>query len=119
MLGDDHQARGAAVEAVNDAGALLAADAAQAREVMQQRVDQGAAFVAGGRVDDHAGRFVDDHEVRVVVDDRDRKRFGNRARGYRRRDLQVDDVARVHGVACPDWLLVQEDVTGADQTLDL
>ena len=119
VLGDDHHPRGAAVEAVDDAGALLAADAAEARDVVQQCVDQGAAGVAYGRVDDHAGRLVHHHQVGVVMNDRDRERLGNRGGGHRRRDLQVDDVARVHGVACPDQLLVQADVSVADQTLDL
>ena len=64
VLGDDHQPRRAAVEPVHDAGPLLAADAAQIVDVVEQRVDQRSARVAGRRMHDHAGRLVDDDEVR-------------------------------------------------------
>ena len=63
VLGHDHQARRAAVEPMHDAGPLLAADAAQVVDVMEQRVDQRAAGVSGGRMHDHARRLVDDDEV--------------------------------------------------------
>ena len=43
VLGDHHHARRALVEAMDDAGPLLAADAAQVLDVMEQRVDQRAA----------------------------------------------------------------------------
>ena len=76
VLGDDHQPRRAAIEPVHDARPLLAADAAQIVDVMQQRVDQRAARVAGRRVHDHARRLVDDDQVVVLVDDRQRQRLG-------------------------------------------
>ena len=75
VLGDDHQARGAAIEPVHDARPFLAADAAEIVDVMEQRVHQRAARVAGGRMHDHAGRLVDDDDVAVLVDDRQRQRF--------------------------------------------
>ena len=104
---------------MDDAGALLAADAAQTGDVMQQCVDEGTSGVADRGMDDHAGRFVHDHQVRVVVEDGERKRLGDRGRGYWRRDRQVDDVTDVHGMARPDLLLVQADVAVTDETLDL
>ena len=52
------------------------------------------------------------------MEDRDRERLGRRCGGHRRRDLQGDNVAGVHGVACPDYLLVQADVSVSDQALD-
>ena len=61
-------------------GPLLAADAAQIVDVVQQRVDQRAAGMAGRRVHDHAGRLVDDDEVAILVDDRERQRLGLAAR---------------------------------------
>ena len=42
VLGDDHQARRALVEPMHDAGSLLAADAAEIVDVMQQRIDERA-----------------------------------------------------------------------------
>ena len=90
VLGDDHQPRRAAVEPMHDARALLAADAAQIVDVMQQRVDQRAARVAGRRMHDHPGRLVDDDEVRVLVEDRQRQRLGLRRRVDRLRDVDRD-----------------------------
>ena len=49
VLGDHHQARRAAIEPVHDARPLLAADAAQIVDVVEQRVDERAARVAGRR----------------------------------------------------------------------
>ena len=80
VLGDDHQSRRAAVEPMHDARPLLAADAAQIVDMMQQRVDQRAAGVAGRRMHDHSGRLVDDDEIAVLVDDRQRQRLRLRRR---------------------------------------
>jgi hypothetical protein len=54
------------VDAVDDAGPHLAADARQAaRAMVQQRVDQRAVAAAGRGVDDHPGGLVDDDQVVV------------------------------------------------------
>ena len=53
VLGDHHHARRAAVEAMDDAGPRFAADAAQIRDVVEQRVDERAGRVAGARMHDH------------------------------------------------------------------
>ncbi len=68
---DDHHARGAAIEPMHDARSLLASDAAESPDVMQQRVHHRAAGVARGGMYDHARRLVDDDEVRIVVQDVD------------------------------------------------
>ena len=65
---------------MDDARPLLAADAAEIVDVMEQRVDQRAAVVSGGRMHDHAGRLVDDDEVAILVEDRQRQRFRLRRR---------------------------------------
>ena len=64
--GDDEQAAGALVEAVDDAGPLGVGTAA---EHLFELGDQGRPAVRGRRVDDEAGRLVDDGEVVVEVDD--------------------------------------------------
>ena len=92
VLGDDHQSRRAAIEPVHDARPLLAADAAQIVDMVEQRVDQRAARVAGRRVHDHAGRLVDDDEVGVLIEDRaaaapQAAASGRQARGRRRRSV--------------------------------
>ena len=56
VLGDDQQAAGVLVEPVDDARPLHAADARQAVAAMgDQRVDQRAGLMAGGR-DGRRGR---------------------------------------------------------------
>ena len=42
ILGDDHHARGALVQAVDDPRPELATNSAQIRDVVHERVDQGA-----------------------------------------------------------------------------
>ena len=90
VLGDDHQARRAAIEPVHDAGPLLAADAAEIVDVMEQRVHQRAARVAGGRMHDHAGGLVDDDDVAILIDDRQRQRLRLRRRIDRLRHVDGD-----------------------------
>ena len=74
---------GAAIEAVHDARAQLAADAAQVVDVVQQGIHHRAAAVAGGRMHDHARRLVDHDHVGVFVEDRQRQVFGDGGRGLR------------------------------------
>src|SRR5262249_8929744 len=59
LLGYKDDAAGIAVETVDDAGAVVAVDAAELVEVEAQGVNEGAGPVALGRVDDHVGRLVD------------------------------------------------------------
>ena len=65
----NHQPRRATVQAVNDARPLLAADAAEIVDVVQQRVDERAATVTGRRMHDHSRGLVDNEQVLVLEDD--------------------------------------------------
>jgi hypothetical protein len=67
VLGDDHQPRRSAIETMDDAGAQLAANAAEIVYLVEQRIDQRALRVAGGRMDDHACGLVDDDDVLVLI----------------------------------------------------
>ena len=89
VLDDDQQARGVAVEPVDDPRPVLAGDGRERVVVELEGVDQRAGPVPLGRVGDHAGRLVDDGERLVLVDDLDRDVLGRRAscraaRGARR-----------------------------------
>ena len=64
-LGDDHEPRRIAIEAMHDAGAPFGS-ARQGRSARDQGVDQGVVPVAGGRMNDETGRLVDDREVLVL-----------------------------------------------------
>ena len=76
VLGDDDQAGRVFVQAMDDAGALDAADAGQVAAVGEQGVDQRARLGPRRGVDDQALGLVDDDEVGVLVDDVERDGFG-------------------------------------------
>ena len=77
VFGDDDEAAGVLVEAMNDAGAKVAAGCGKRFETEEQRVDEGVAVArifsfAGAGVHHHAGGLVDDGEVLVFEDDVER-----------------------------------------------
>jgi len=90
ILGNDHQARSAAIESVHDAGAKLAADATEILEVVQQGVDDRARCVTCTGMHDHPGRFVQHRKVSVLIDDVEWKRFARKRRRRRRRHVDAD-----------------------------
>ena len=67
--GNQQDAAGAFVEAVDDAGAEVAADFGKRGEVVQQGIDEGAGVAAGAGVDDEAGGLVDCDDIGVFVED--------------------------------------------------
>ena len=118
-LGGDHQARSVLVQPVDDPRSSLAADAGKALAAMgDQRIHQCAVRIAGGGVDDQAGRFVDHDQILVLEDDFQRHRL-RRGRSVGR--LGKDDgenLARpglVRGLcrSSPD-----RDLSRLDQSLD-
>ena len=81
-LGDDHQAGGVLVEAVDDAWSFDAADAGQAGAAMRdQRIDQSAGGMTRGRMNDKPLRLVDHDDRVVLVDDVERDRLALRGGG--------------------------------------
>jgi hypothetical protein len=76
VLCDDQAAAGVLVQAMDDAGALLAADGAEGAAMGQQGMDERMAGVASGGMDDEAGGLVEDEEVRVFVEDIERDILG-------------------------------------------
>src|SRR5262249_51628751 len=65
FLGDEDDAGGVAVEAVDDAGAIVAIQAAQVAEVVSEGIDERARPVPLGGVHYHVERLVDDGEIFV------------------------------------------------------
>ena len=73
VFGYDQQSRRVLVDAVDDAGAALAADAGKTlAAVIQQGVDERAVLVAGRGMHHHAARLVHDDEIVVLVHDVER-----------------------------------------------
>ena len=81
VFGDEDDAAGEAVEAVDNAGAEIAAEGGKGFEVMEEGVDEGAILAAGTSVDRHAGGLVDCDEVRVLIEDVEREILGSGAEG--------------------------------------
>jgi hypothetical protein len=81
VFGDEDEAAGLLVEAMDDAGAEVAAYVGELGEVEEESVDESASVAAvgftggcegggaGSGVDHHPGGFVDDSEVLVFVED--------------------------------------------------
>jgi hypothetical protein len=64
VLGDDHDATGFLVEAMDDARTADASNAGETVAAMgQKRIDERAGGIARARMDDETGRLVDDLEL--------------------------------------------------------
>src|SRR5579871_1060649 len=88
VFGDKNNAAGLLIEAVDDAGAEVAADAGELVEVVEKGVDEGAVVAgivggAGAGVDHHASGLVDDGEVLVFVEDLEGDVLGKGVEGRR------------------------------------
>ena len=119
-LGDDHEAGGVFVEPMDNPGAP---DPADPRETVaaarDQRVDEGAAGMAGRGMDDEPGRLVDDDKMLVLVDDVERQILPDHGRiGWRRR---LENDPRAFGEAerrIARRRAVDLDLAGLDQRLE-
>ena len=76
VFGDEDDAGGFLVEAMDDAGAKDVAALRERLAAAEKRVDERAFVVAGAGVDDHAGGFVDGEDVVVFVEGFERDGFG-------------------------------------------
>ena len=93
VLGYEQQPRGILVDAVDDARPDLPADAGEIVKMLQQRVDQRAALVAGRGMDHHA-RWLEHHRhVRVLIQDVQVDVLGLDRRGFGLRDADGHAVA--------------------------
>ena len=113
-LGDDEEARGVLVYAVDEPGAGVGGvEEGVAAEVPGEGVDEGAGVVPVGGVDDHAGGFVDDEQGFVLIYDVEGNVLGDDfdfAAGVCHHD--GDDVAGLYLVAGFDGVAVDPDVPG-------
>lgn len=93
ILGDDHDAARVAVESVDDAGPLLAADSGEVGAVVEEGVDEGSRLVAWRGVHDEVGGLVDDDEVVILEEDVEGDVFRHGFHGDRWRSVPRDEVA--------------------------
>ena len=119
VLRDDHQTRCAAVEPMDDPGSLLASNAAQVSDVMQERVDERAVSMTSGGMDDHSSGFVDNQQVTILVDDVNGQRF-RRWRGIDRLGyIDRDDLSGLDQLIRSSRLPADLNMTVFDQALQL
>lgn len=122
--GHHNQARRIAVEPVDNAGAVGGISVAQAKRGQigvagQQGVDQRAALVAVGRVDNHTRRLVDDHQIVIFINHRQGCGFRLRRIGFGSGQMNGDNIARLHGAAGPNRLSGHQNLALTDQLLKL
>ena len=114
VFGDQEEARGVAVQAVDDTGAVFAGDGGEGVVAKLEGVDQGAGPVALGGVDDHAGGFVDDGEGFVFVDDFEGDVFGDWGVVGELGEPDADDVVELDFVGGFDEEAVDLEGVGVD-----
>ena len=68
------------VEAMDDAGTLLAANPGEARAMMQQRVHEGVRLIARPGMNDQSGGLVEDEQIVVLEKNLERNFFRLRLR---------------------------------------
>ena len=118
VLRGDQQAGAVLVDAVDDAGPLLPADAGErVAAVPEQGVDQSAVRMAGSRVHDHAARLVDHDEVRVLVHHVEREVLRDERDLLRRGDDDLKTVARRAAVVLFDRRAAEGDKAALQQAL--
>ena len=118
VFGDEDDAGGFLVEAMDDAGAEDVATLRERLAAAEERVDERAFVVAGAGVDDHAGGFVDGEDVVVFVEGVERDGFGFGLDRRARLGGDGDAFAAAESVGDFGRFAVDEDVGGVDEFLD-
>jgi hypothetical protein len=124
VFGDEDEAAGELVEAMDDAGAEVAADVREFGEVEEESVDEGAPVAgvfgrAGASVDHHAGRFVDDGEVLVFMEDSEGDVLGDGVEGRGLRGaFDLDGFAAVEFLFRLGGVAVDANLAGFDEELN-
>ena len=115
VFGDEDDAGGFLVEAMNDAGAKGVAGLRERLAAAEEGVDERAGGVAGAGVDGHAGGLVDGDDVVVFVENVERNGFGFGAERRARLRIDGDFFAAVEAVRAFGGLAVDEDEAAVDE----
>ncbi len=120
VFGDDEDAGGVLVEAVDDAGAAVVLLGQEAFLVMvDEGVDEGSMGAVVGGVDDQAGRLVDDHDVVVLEEDFEGDVFAEDFRRGAGRPGDGDAVASAEPFGRAGGAAVDGDQPGAHAALQV
>jgi hypothetical protein len=124
VFGYEDEAAGELVEAMDDAGAKIAADVREFGEVEEECVDEGAAVAgvvggAGSGVDHHSSGLVDDGEVLVFVEDVEGDVLGDGVEGRGLgRAFDLDGFATVEFLFGLGRIAIDADLACFDEELD-
>ena len=125
VFGDEDDAAGLLVEAMDDAGAQVAVDCERLLKWRRRAltsvpwVRSFGSACSGSGVDHHAGGLVDDGEVVVFVDDVERDVFGEGVEGFGARGaFDLDGLAADELLFGLGGLAVDADLAGFDEELD-
>lgn len=117
VAGDEEDAAGAGVEAVDNPRAQIAPNAGKGSEMVQQGVDKRAGFAAGARVNDETGGLVDGDQVVIFEEDIEGDLFGFGAQRAERSGFDVDPLAAPELVGGFAGAPVHEHAAGVDPLL--
>ncbi len=108
------------IESMDDAWALLAADAGKIfTAMMEQRIDERIILMAARRMNWQSGGFVDDDEIVIFVDDIEVDLLGRDRTGFRRRQSDREDISGGDFAAgIVEGEVLPPDAAGFDQSGD-
>lgn len=81
VFGEQDQPGGVLIQAVDNAGPLLAANTFHFWGMRQGSMDQCSVTMPGCRMDNHPGRFVNHHQILIFKDNIQGDRFGLQTAG--------------------------------------
>ncbi len=117
-FGDEHDACGISVKAMEDSGSPSSVDGTPFLSVMDEAIDQSAGPFSSSGVDHEVCLFVDREEMVILVEDVEGDRFGDDFIGWRGRRDHFDDIAGLGVVAGLDGFAVGFDQTVIDESLN-
>lgn len=115
VFGNNQDAGCIFVQAVNNAGANLAADTRKIRTMVEQGVDEGAGGMTWRRMYHHPRGFVQNDQGVILINDIERNGFRLDIDSLRLRYSCKDFVARANPVARLCFALEEGDPSSADQ----
>lgn len=118
ILGNQNDAGGVFIQAVDDARSLYSPHPFQIRAMMEDGIDERTAGMTGGGVHDHAGGFVHGDEVIIFVKDVEQDRFGCGGCRRGRGDVDVDHITGEEALADFGGACIDQRIAVTNPALD-
>ncbi len=114
--GYHHQPSGLLIEPMDDASAR---QGGQGGVMMEERILEGAVWIACCRMDDQTGRFIDDQEMGVLIDDVEVDRLRTRTIKRYQLGLDTDRFTAKDPVAAAVGATIDQDLSRLDPALEM